>query len=192
VNYCPSNLLSCSPPPLPKVKVQYIQASGSVWRGEGVGCWVVLETIFCRSSPLYNWLDLEPTKLPYHPKQKPRKGGVLRQINTFTRSNDIWHCFLSIYSFQGRDHGKVKGKNTKLVFTAYPRICSLGLPLKKNIKDVASSFLLSSPLGFNRPHTVSWKLQQGLPPFSLAQSSYSLRPYPKKNMVFGTLCWSWL
>jgi hypothetical protein len=25
VNYCPSNLLSCSPPPLPKVKIQCIQ-----------------------------------------------------------------------------------------------------------------------------------------------------------------------
>jgi hypothetical protein len=37
VNYCPSNLLSGSlvhPPPLPEVKVQYIQA---VWGREGVG-----------------------------------------------------------------------------------------------------------------------------------------------------------
>jgi hypothetical protein len=56
-DYCPSNLLSGSPPPtpppLPCVKVQYIQ------------------TVYS-----------EPTKLLDHPKQKPRRGGGLRQINT--------------------------------------------------------------------------------------------------------------
>ncbi len=55
VNYCSSNLLFGSPPPLPKVQVQYIQTVCG-WEGVvgGGGCWVVLETIFCRSlTPLY-------------------------------------------------------------------------------------------------------------------------------------------
>jgi hypothetical protein len=75
VNYCPSNLLSSSsPPPPPKANVEY-------WHcltGRGWGCWVVLVTIFCRSF----WPDSEPTKLLCHHKQKTRRGGGLRQINT--------------------------------------------------------------------------------------------------------------
>jgi hypothetical protein len=55
----------------------------SLYWWEGVrGFWVVFETIFCRSLTLCIWPDSEPTKLPYHPKQKPRRGGGLRQINT--------------------------------------------------------------------------------------------------------------
>ncbi len=72
-------------------------ASGAAWRsslvtihtdnrqcvvGRGWGCWVVLETIFCRSLTLYIRPDAEPTNLIDQPKQKPRRGGGLRQINT--------------------------------------------------------------------------------------------------------------
>ncbi len=46
------------------------------------GCWVLLETIFCRNLTLCLWPDSEPTKLLNHSKQKPRRGGRLRQINT--------------------------------------------------------------------------------------------------------------
>jgi hypothetical protein len=42
----------------------------------------LLETIFCRSFTLCFWPDSEPTKLLDHPKQKPSRGGGLRQINT--------------------------------------------------------------------------------------------------------------
>jgi len=67
VNYYPSNLLSSSPPPLPKVNVQYMQTVCG-WEGVG-GCLVVLETIFCWSLTLCLWPDSEPTKLIYHPEQ---------------------------------------------------------------------------------------------------------------------------
>jgi hypothetical protein len=67
------------PPPLSKFKVQYIQTLCGL---EGGGCWVVLETIFCRSLTLCFWPDSEPTKLLHHRKQKPRRRGGLRQINT--------------------------------------------------------------------------------------------------------------
>jgi hypothetical protein len=50
--------------------------------GRGWVYWVLLETIFCRSLTLCIWPDSEPTKLPDHPKQKPRRGEGLRQINT--------------------------------------------------------------------------------------------------------------
>ncbi len=46
--------------------------------GRGLGC---VESIY-RSYTLCIWPDSEPTKLLYHPKQKPRRGGCLRQINT--------------------------------------------------------------------------------------------------------------
>ncbi len=97
VNYCPSNLLSDSPPPLPFLCQQYIQ---TVCSCEGVGgWWVLLETIFCRIQNL--------EKLLVHPKQKPRKGGGLIQINTCSTvplqvifvDDDILHCFLSVSSF---------------------------------------------------------------------------------------------
>ncbi len=49
----------------------------------GVGrCWVLLETIFCRSFTLCFWPDSEPTKLLDRPKQKNRWGEGLRQVNT--------------------------------------------------------------------------------------------------------------
>ncbi len=79
VNCCLSNLSFLSPPSLPCVKVQYIQTV-CVWV---VGrCWVLLETVFCRSWTLCFWPDSEPTKLLDRPKQKTRRGEGLRQINT--------------------------------------------------------------------------------------------------------------
>jgi hypothetical protein len=79
VNCCPSNLLSGSPPPpFPVSKYSiYRQCAARKWVG---GCWVLLETIICRS--LTPWPDSEPMKLLDHPKQKPSRGGGLRQINT--------------------------------------------------------------------------------------------------------------
>ncbi len=89
------------PIPLPKVKVQHdIQTMfGKV---EGGGFLVVSEIIFCRSLPLCFWPDSEPSKLLFRPKQKLRRGGGLRQINTCREvslqviflDDDIWHCFL--------------------------------------------------------------------------------------------------
>jgi hypothetical protein len=46
----------------------------------------------------------EPTKFLDHPKQKPRREGGLRQINTCSKvslqvnflNNDIWHCYVSV------------------------------------------------------------------------------------------------
>ncbi len=43
---------------------------------------VLLETKFCRSLTLCIWPVSEPTKFLDHPKQKPRRGGGLRQIQT--------------------------------------------------------------------------------------------------------------
>ncbi len=69
-----------STPPFPKPKYNN---TDSLWlEVGGGGCWVVLETIFSRCLTLYIWPDSETTKLPYHPKQKPRRGWGLRQINT--------------------------------------------------------------------------------------------------------------
>ena len=48
--------------------------------GRGLGCWLLLETIFCRSLTLCIWPDSEAIKLRDCPKQKPRRGGGLRQI----------------------------------------------------------------------------------------------------------------
>ncbi len=59
-------------PPFPKSK--YIIYRHCV-SGRGWGLRVVLKTIFCRSLILCIWPDSEPTKLPYHPKQKPRRRG---------------------------------------------------------------------------------------------------------------------
>ncbi len=76
VNCCPSNLL--------------FGLTG------GGGCWVLLETIFCRSSTLCIWRHL--TNLD-QPKQKHRRGGGLRLIHLpqspFTNQFFIWrHCAL--------------------------------------------------------------------------------------------------
>jgi hypothetical protein len=83
VNYSPSNIFSGSPlPPHPSL-CQSTVNTGSVWLGRVGGCWVLLqETIFCRSLTLCIWPDSELEKLLDHPKQKPRRGGCLRQINT--------------------------------------------------------------------------------------------------------------
>jgi hypothetical protein len=49
VNLCPSNLLvHLPPPPLPYVKVQFIETVA----GSGRGCRVLLKTVFCRSGTL--------------------------------------------------------------------------------------------------------------------------------------------
>ncbi len=85
VNHCPFRLLSGSPPPFPKSKY-CTENKDSLWLGVGGGCWVVLETIFCRSLTLCFWPDSEPTKLLHYPKQKPRRGRGLRQINTCARN----------------------------------------------------------------------------------------------------------
>jgi hypothetical protein len=88
VKYCPCNLLSGSPPPVPpspfpksKYNIYRQSVSGKGW-WKGGGCWVVLETIFCRSLTLCFWPDSEPTKLLYHPKHKNLggEGAWLRQI----------------------------------------------------------------------------------------------------------------
>ena len=52
------------------------------WEAVGCYCWVLLETIFCRSLKLCIWPDSEPTKLLDHCKQKSRREEGLRQINT--------------------------------------------------------------------------------------------------------------
>ncbi len=74
-------------------------------RGGG-GYWVVLETVFCRSLTLCFWSDSEPRKLHYHPKQKPWRGGGLRQIKTcrkvilqanFFLENDVGIAFYQSY-----------------------------------------------------------------------------------------------
>ncbi len=70
VNYCPSKVLSGSPPS--PLKVQQISRQYVV--GGGGGCWAVLETIFCRSLTLCIWSDSEHTKLPYHPPTKTWEG----------------------------------------------------------------------------------------------------------------------
>jgi hypothetical protein len=81
-NYYPSKHLSGSPPPsppLPKVRVQYIQTMCG-WDGLGVlscvGDHILQEfnTLFLTKFSAYKFL--------YHPKQKPRREGDLRQINT--------------------------------------------------------------------------------------------------------------
>ncbi len=77
VNYCPSTFsLVQLPFPLPCVnKYRSIQC---VTGGRGSGC---VESIYM-SHTLCIWPDSEPTKLLHHPKQKPRRGGGLRQIKT--------------------------------------------------------------------------------------------------------------
>ncbi len=90
------------------------------WGRGMAGFWVVLdqlETIFCGSLTQYILPDSEPIKLLYHPKQKSRRGGGIRQINTCRTvpvqviflDNNIWHCFLSVWSFYAltSKHGSV-------------------------------------------------------------------------------------
>ncbi len=65
------------PPPFPVSKYSIYRQH--VWLGGRVGFWVLLETIFCRSifwtTIFCVWPDSKPTKLLYHPKQKPRGEG---------------------------------------------------------------------------------------------------------------------
>ncbi len=107
MNYCPSILLSGSPsptpPPFPKLKYRiYRQCVAGRGCGGDELCWRPIHIL-----QEFNSLFLtrtEPTKLLHHPKQKPRTGGGLRQINTCRKvplqviflDNDIWHCFLSV------------------------------------------------------------------------------------------------
>ncbi len=92
------SLVKSHPPPHPppflcQRAVQYpILYTDSVWLGGG---WGVLspETIFCRSFTLCIWPDSEPTKLLDHPKQKPRREGGLRQINTCRKVSLQVHFF---------------------------------------------------------------------------------------------------
>jgi len=98
-----------SPPPLPCVKVQYIRLR----LGGGGGFWVLLEIMFCRSLTFCIWPDSEPTKLLDYPKQKPRRGGGLRQINTcrpFTCKFFRWRHFalLSISLIFLRSHPRLQ------------------------------------------------------------------------------------
>ncbi len=69
-------LVQLSPPP------SLCQSTVYVWEGVAGGRWVQLETILCRTLALCIWPDSEPIKLLDHPKQKPRRAGGLRQINT--------------------------------------------------------------------------------------------------------------
>ncbi len=83
VKYCPSNLFSGSPSPLPllKVKVHYIQTVCD-WKGGG-GCWVVSETIFCLQE--FNTLFLtrfRNYKIAAQPQTKATRRGILKQIST--------------------------------------------------------------------------------------------------------------
>ncbi len=98
VNYCHSYLLSGSPlsPPPPSMCQCTVFNTQTVCDWEGIGgidCWILLETIFCRSLTLCIWSDTEPTKWLNHPKQKPRRGGGLRRINTFLKQFFRWRYF---------------------------------------------------------------------------------------------------
>ncbi len=126
MSYCPSNLLSSSPlPPPPSLCQSTVYTDnvllGMSWGG-GRGCWVVLETKFCWSLTLCIWPDSEPTKLLDQPKQKPRRGGCLRQKNTCHRvplqvnflDDDILHCFLIFLCFRATSHPCCHPMNEKL------------------------------------------------------------------------------
>jgi hypothetical protein len=55
--------------------------------------------------------------LPYHPKQKPRRGGGLRQINWRNLlqvnflGNDIRHCCITIQSFYDMSIQIIRNEN---------------------------------------------------------------------------------
>ncbi len=74
-----------------------------MWLGGGEGCWVLLETILCRTRFRFGTY----TQLLDNPKQKPRRGGGLLQINTCRKvplqvhflDDDILQCFLSVLFF---------------------------------------------------------------------------------------------
>ncbi len=90
VNCCLSNLLSGSNLPPPPQHV----SNYSIYRQCVVrGCWVLLETIFCRSLTLCIWPDSEPTKLLHHPKQKPSGGGGPQTDKHLPQSPLQINCF---------------------------------------------------------------------------------------------------
>jgi hypothetical protein len=93
--------------PLPKVNVQYIQ---TLCGWEGGGCWVVLETIFCRSLTLCFWAVSEPTKLLRHPKQKPGGRGGLRHIQGGSDKSGIFSSYFQMtqHSWKSSDLIEVK------------------------------------------------------------------------------------
>ncbi len=116
------------PPPPPPPKSKYSMYRQCV-AGRGWGCWVVLETIFGRSLSLFFRPDSEPTKLLDDPKQKPERGGGLRQINTCRKvplqvnflDNDSWHCFLLVYFFHGLKGWRKRGGRIH----RWSRLCSV-------------------------------------------------------------------
>ncbi len=77
MKYSLSNLPSCSPPPPPPPLLHSLCKSTVYYRqcvaGRGWGM------LSCVGDHILQ--DLEPTKIPYNPKQKSRKVGGLRQIN---------------------------------------------------------------------------------------------------------------
>jgi len=68
-------------------------------------CPVCGDPISC-SLTLFIWPESEPTKLLYHPKQKPRRGEGLRQINTCLKvplmvnflDDYIWLWYLVVHA----------------------------------------------------------------------------------------------
>ncbi len=106
VNYCSSNLVNL-PPPLSS-QSQSTLFTDSVWLGGGGG---VLSCVGDHILQEFNTLFLtrfRTYKIARPPKQKPRRGGSLSQINTCRKvplhrliflDNDIWHRFLSVQSF---------------------------------------------------------------------------------------------
>jgi hypothetical protein len=99
VNYCPSNLLSGSPPhPSPPclcISTVYIQTMCG-WEGGGGGDQILQEF----NTPYLT--RLRTYKIDRPPQTKPWRGGGLRQINTCCKvslqviflDDDILHCFL--------------------------------------------------------------------------------------------------
>ncbi len=89
----------------------------SVWLGGGGG---VLGCV--GDSAKFNTLYLTRFKTYKialdHPKQKPRRGGgppTEHTCRNFFFNNDIWHCFLTVWSFYGLTHGARYDFHRKLV-----------------------------------------------------------------------------
>ncbi len=79
LNYCPSTFSPVQhhhPPPFPVWISTGLVCDGG--GGEIGVCGEHIQELYCT---VCIWPDSEPTKRLYHPKQKPRKGGGLRQIN---------------------------------------------------------------------------------------------------------------
>ncbi len=91
-------------------------------RGRGSGC---VESI--SRYTLCIWPDSEPTKLLYHPKQKHRRGGGLRQINT-CRQVPLLVNFWEKPTFSVKWHYRylVHGRHKQIIYKA--------IVLKKKVK----------------------------------------------------------